>query len=186
MPGQIQETESHIARFISTAHHQVIQAAPKIIIGVIVFLLIWLIALIIKYTMRHFSKRSQNKGRAYLTKLFSEIVYVTILLMGAITALGTMGINVLALVTGLGLAGFALGFALKDVLSNLLAGFIVLFFHPFRIDDIISVDDAKGQVYSINLRYTKLRGDGKRFLIPNSVVITKTVTVDESNQSVSS
>jgi small conductance mechanosensitive channel len=69
-----------------------------------------------------------------------------------------MGVNVSALVAGLGLTGFALGFAFRDVLSNFLSGVLLLLFRPFRVGNHISINDLEGEVVSIDLRYTVLTG----------------------------
>ena len=53
---------------------------------------------------------------------------LSLIVFGLVTALGTAGVNVSALVAGLGLTGFALGFAFRDVLSNLLAGVLILLY----------------------------------------------------------
>ena len=52
--------------------------------------------------------------------------------LGVITALGTIGVDVTGLVAGFGLTGFAVGFAMKDALANLLAGVMILLYRPFR------------------------------------------------------
>ena len=54
-------------------------------------------------------------------------------------SLGTLGINVSALVAGLGLTGFALGFAFRDALSNVLAGVMILLYHPFHRGDCANI-----------------------------------------------
>lgn len=166
---------NHIKGFIATAHQQVIAALPRIITGVIVFIVAWIIALIVRSIIRHLS--NHTKSRRYLFGILAKVAYVIILILGFITALGTMGINVLALVTGLGLASFAVGFALKDSLSNILAGFIVLYYEPFKINDDVSVTNEEGKVAEINLRYTVLQAEGKHILVPNSTVLTNTVIV---------
>ena len=163
--------------FLTTIHHQIITVSPKIITGVIVFFVGWLLAFVIRFLIRRIS--THTKGRRYLLKLLSTTAYVIILLLSLITALGTMGIDVLALVTGLGLAGFAVGFALKDSLSNMLAGFMLLFYEPFTVDNTINVTNVEGKVADINLRYTVLHSDGKRIMVPNSTVLTNSVTVME-------
>ena len=76
-----------------------------------------------------------------------------------------MGINVSALVAGLGLTGFALGFALKDTISNLLSGVLILLYRPFKIGNTIKVSGYEGDVVSIDLRYTELNSEGNKILI---------------------
>lgn len=100
-----------------------------------------------------------------------------LLTVGVIMALGTLGIDVTAIVTGLGLTGFALGFALKDIISNTLAGFLVLIFEPFRRSDRISVSSLEGIVTQITLRYTTLENGEQQILIPNANLLTNPITV---------
>lgn len=98
------------------------------------------------------------------------------------TALGTMGDKVTALVAGLGLAGFALGFALKDAISTLLAGMLIVMYRPFQLGDHIAVAGYEGSVVGIDLRYTTLRTEDRKFLIPNSLLYTNTVTETASQR----
>jgi small-conductance mechanosensitive channel len=96
---------------------------------------------------------------------------------GIITALGTARVNVSALVASLGLTGFALGFALKDALSNTLAGVLILIYKPFRRGDHIITSGFEGTVEQIDLRYTTLGSSGDKILIPNSTMFTNPVKV---------
>ena len=107
---------------------------------------------------------------------------ISILVFGAITALGTLGINVSELVVGLGLSGFALGFALKDTISNLLAGVMILVYQPFDIGDYIIVTGKEGKVIHIDFRYTTLENNEKIILIPNSLVFANTVSILRKNE----
>lgn len=100
--------------------------------------------------------------------------------LGAVMALGTLGIDVTALVAGIGLAGFGLSLALKDVISNAVAGVMVLLNKPFRVGDTISVGGDLGVVTDIDLRYTTLAGDGRRILVPNSALFATTVRIEET------
>lgn len=100
-----------------------------------------------------------------------------LMVMGVITALGTAGVNVSALVAGLGLTGFALGFALRDALSNLLAGILILIYRPFKRHDRISVAGFEGIVIETDLRYTTLQGEDKRILIPNATLFTHSIVL---------
>jgi small-conductance mechanosensitive channel len=84
--------------------------------------------------------------------------------------------NVSALVTGLGLTGFALGFALKDVLSNLLSGIMLLLYRPFNIGDQIRMGEYEGTIETIRMRDTLVRArDGRLIVIPNTKLITEVV-----------
>jgi small-conductance mechanosensitive channel len=88
-----------------------------------------------------------------------------------------MGVNVSALVASLGLTGFALGFAFKDAVSNLLAGALILFYRPFCRGSRVAVTGIEGVVTAIDLRYTTLEDGNKKFLIPNANLLSNAITL---------
>lgn len=115
---------------------------------------------------------------ADLMQILARSAKTTLLVFGTITALGTLGIDVSALVAGLGLTGFALGFALKDIISNTLAGILIIIYKPFRRHNVVSYAAFTGTVREINLRYTVLDADGKKVFVPNSLLFTNAITVE--------
>jgi small-conductance mechanosensitive channel len=93
------------------------------------------------------NKRGLNKQLLFL---IGRIAKICLIVFGLITSLGTFGINISVLVAGLGLTGFTLGFALKDVVSNLIAGSFILLHRPFKINDKISINKhcwSRGESY---------------------------------------
>lgn len=163
---------------IKTFCKAILSTLPHIVTGVVILIVTWVIAVVVKFSIIYYANKSKN--RKYLYQLIGSVTKIFILIAGIITALGTMGINISALVASLGLAGFALGFALKDSLSNILAGFMLLFYQPFVIGDKIELKDIAGQVVDINLRYTIVKTDSQRTLVPNATLLTLPVTVKES------
>lgn len=149
--------------------------APRAGFAFIVFLAFWLLAKTSAHAIRKGTK--ELKFDKHLSSLFIRISKISLIGLGIITALGTLGVNVSALVTGLGLTGFALGFAFKDTISNLLAGILILIYHPFEIGNQIVIAGYEGQVISIDLRYTKLEAENKTILIPNSKLFTDPITI---------
>ena len=112
-----------------------------------------------------------------LIALFARVSSVMVMIFGLVTALGTVGVDVSALVAGLGLTGFALGFALKDTISNLLSGVLILLYQPFQVGDRIKISSFEGLVVSIDLRYTKLEADSSTVLVPNAKLFTDPITI---------
>ena len=102
---------------------------------------------------------------------------VSITILGLITALGTAGINVSALVCSVGLVSFSVGFAFKDFLTNTLAGVLILLYRPFKPGSFISGINFEGCVEEINLRYIKLSHEGTTILVPNSIMLTCVVKI---------
>ena len=150
---------------------------PKISAAVAVFLLFYILAQIAKRLITRGADRFDLD--ANLTILLSRASRITLIVLGLITALGTLGINVSALVAGLGLSGFALGFALKDTIANLLSGVLILLYRPFVIGDHIKIAGFEGKVVSIDLRYTELDGKDVRILVPNSKSFTDPIVVKD-------
>ena len=84
------------------------------------------------------------------------------------------------LVAGLGLTGFALGFALRDTISNFLSGVLILLYKPFKVGEVINIAGFEGEVVFIDLRYTELKSGENKVLIPNSKLFVDPITVLKS------
>jgi small-conductance mechanosensitive channel len=153
---------------------QVALYLPKIGAGFLIFVGAWLISSIAKRLILQIARRS-DPSKQDVIELLAQISRVSLFVFGTVTALGTLGINVSALVAGLGLTGFALGFAFRDALSNVLAGVLIVMYRPFLRDDHIVVVGLEGDVVGIDLRYTTLRHEDKIFLIPNSTLFTNPI-----------
>lgn len=147
----------------------------RAVTSVLIFAGFWLAAAI---SYRVIARIECNfPSRREVLELVARTVKITLWIFGILTALGTAGINVSALIAGLGLSGFALGFALRDVLSNVLAGFLILFYRPFISGDLVNVTGLEGKVVAIDLRYTSLDAGDKLILIPNSNLFTNPIVV---------
>src|SRR5579884_1107416 len=150
---------------------------PRAGVALFVFFIFWLTGLLLHKVTRRIGEQAHVRSDVLL--LIGRTASTLLIILGAITALGTAGVNVLALVAGLGLTGFALGFALKDALSNLLAGILILIYRPFKRHDRISVAGFEGVVIETDLRYTTLQGEDRRILIPNSTLFTNSIILLE-------
>jgi small-conductance mechanosensitive channel len=155
---------------------QTVLYLPKLTTGLIVFMAFWLGGIVAGRVIVRVG--TARKIDASLSHLLGRSAKIALVLFGAISGLGTCGIDVSALVAGLGLTGFALGFALKDIISNTLAGALVIIYKPFQVDDQITVASLRGTVKEIDLRYTTLDAEGKKVFVPNAMVFNSAVTVE--------
>lgn len=155
------------------------QWLPSLVTAVLIFAVFWLAAISVRGVIRRVARHSE-RFNANVLRLIQQLVYAGMLLIGLVTALGTVGVNVAALVTSLGLAGFALGFALKDALSNLISGVLLLLYRPFSVGDEIVVSGFEGRVTSIDLRYTTLQLEKRIVFIPNSKLFTESVVLKDA------
>jgi small conductance mechanosensitive channel len=101
-------------------------------------------------------------------QLLLRIVRVLVLLLFLMLALQNLGIDLLPLLAGLGIAGAGIALALQGVLGNLAAGLTIIFTKPFRVGEYISIAGEEGQVQDISLFTTVLRhSDLSSVVIPN-------------------
>lgn len=130
----------------------------------------WFLSLLIRRLGKH---KTMQRSRVY--RLIANSLSTVIVGAGVISALGTLGVNVMALVAGLGLTGFALGLALKDAISNFVAGLMIVIYSPFNLEDTIELGGIKGKVVDINLRYVTLQTETEVVLVPNSNFLTSAI-----------
>jgi small conductance mechanosensitive channel len=124
----------------------------------------------------------RTRAHGPIGNLLASIARLAMLTLGFVTALGTLGVNIMGIVAGVGLTGFALGFALKDSIANLLAGVMIILYRPFDIGDRIDVAGLAGHVVKIDLRYTELDSEKERVLVPNSKLLTDPIRVTKAQQ----
>ena len=148
---------------------------PKVGSALLVLIVFWLLAVVARKVVR---KAGVAAGiDSSVINLLARSAHVVLLVIGLVTALGTLGIDVSAIVASLGLTGFAVGFALKDSISNLLSGVLILIHRPFSVGDTIKVKTFEGLVSAIDLRYTQLERDGEKILVPNSLLFTNPISI---------
>ena len=146
--------------------------------GILILASFWILGVILFRVIRRVGRaRHVDDG---LAEFLGRVIKVAALIVGAITALSEMGIDVGALVAGLGLTGFAFGFAFKDIISNVLAGVLIIIYKPFQVGDQIKIKAYAGNVVSIDLRYTVLNTDGDMVYVPNSLLFTDAITVENT------
>ena len=149
--------------------------APSLVLAIGIFILFWVSGTILKTIVRR--KMDEKSPHANIAKVLAGIVKNIMLIVGLITALGTLGVNISAIVAGLGLTGFAFGFAFKDMLSNFISGILIFIYEPFKLGDTIEVEGKTGKVIDINLRYVTIKTENQKVLIPNSISVSKVIAV---------
>ena len=98
--------------------------------------------------------------------------------------LSQLGINLSALIAGLGIAGLAVGFAAKDSLENFISGLTILLDRPFKVGDWVTVDGHFGQVSNITLRSTRIDTPNRQQVVFPSVQMVTQPVVNHSARGV--
>ncbi len=163
---------------IDNLTNSIFDRLPYIVAGILVLLIFWLLAKLVKKIFWSTSGRTRLDER--LRILFSRLLFVLTVILGIFTALTVIipSFGFGDLITGLGFTSFVIGFATKDILNNLLSGVLILWQQPFRIGDYLFVGSNQGKVEYIGVRATQLRkDDGELILIPNGDMYSSAITI---------
>lgn len=107
-----------------------------------------------------------------LRQLLSRVVRGVVLLLFIVMALQNLGVQLLPLVAGLGVAGAGIALAMQGVLSNVVAGLSIILTKPFRVGQYIQVAGVEGQVQHVSLFSTiLLHSDRSQVVIPNRKIV---------------
>jgi small conductance mechanosensitive channel len=164
---------------VQTAFSRLLESAitiiPRGLAAILVIGLFWFIAAFVRRFMRFIFRRVVED--LTVENLIKQVAYYTIWILGLIVAADALGFDPQTVITGLGITGLALGFALKDILSNFVSGLLILVLRPFKLGDQIVVGETEGNVERIELRATQIRTyDGRVVLVPNAEVFTSRIT----------
>ncbi|MBP5307313.1 MAG: mechanosensitive ion channel family protein [Paludibacteraceae bacterium] len=132
----------------------------------------WFIAQLVSSLLETYlgkvAANSEKKFDQHALMVVQKAALFFIWSIGIVTALNNAGVNVGALLAGLGIGGVAIALAAQDTAKNILGGVFLLIDHPFRIGDLVKIGDTKGTVEAIGIRSTKLRTYDKSLVtIPN-------------------
>ena len=142
-----------------------------VLMGVTV-LLARLVRQIISRAVTHKRSRFSTLVREFFIKIGGNIV----LIFGLLFALAQVGLDLAPVLTGLGVAGIVIGFALQDTLSNFASGMMILIYRPFDVGDFVEAGGVAGKVGKMSLVNTTIRTfDNQVFLVPNAKIWGETI-----------
>lgn len=105
-------------------------------------------------------------------QLLVRIGRVAVLALFAIMALQNLGVELLPIIAGLGVAGAGVAFAMQGLLGNLIAGLTIILTKPFRVGEYIGIIGVEGSVDTITLFNTTLTHlDRSRVVVPNRKIV---------------
>ncbi len=116
--------------------------------------------------------REGDAAAATTLNVVGVIVKIALWTVVLLLALDNLGVNITALVTGLGIAGIAVALALQSILGDLFASMAIVVDKPFLVGDFIVVGDYMGTVERIGLKTTRLRSlSGEQLVYSNSELL---------------
>jgi small conductance mechanosensitive channel len=155
---------------------------PSIVTGLLVILLFYVIARVVRYLISKSLKKV--KASEHAAQITARLAFIGVMVLGVLVSLGVMGINAGALVASLGLVSVGIGFALKDVIENFIAGLMLIFQRPFVVGDVVCFGDVEGRVEDVRARDTVIRMyDGRQVFVPNAKIFSSAVINNNRNRS---
>lgn len=155
----------------------------RLFVFVAVLFVFRLLSRLTRRLVRAASDRSRLAMSSLLKNMLVTVSGGTVMLIGILIALSNIGISLTPMLAGLGVAGFIVGFALQDSLSNFAAGAMILIYRPFDVNDFIEVTDASGLVKKMNLVSTTIvTFDNQTLVVPNRKIwgdVIKNVTAQK-------
>ena len=142
----------------------------------------WVVLRLVDFALLVVQRRNELRALPGSTRLDNQflpfakdLLKVLVIIVGAMVVLGEVfGVNVTALIGGLGIGGLAVAFAAKESLENLIASFTIFLDQPFGVGDLVTAGDVSGTVEKIGFRSTRLRTAEKSYLtVPNKSMIDK-------------
>ncbi len=145
--------------------------ALKALVFILVLFVFWIVARLVKKVVRRALSTSAAQFSELLESTVISLVGKTIMLFGFLAAFSAVGVHLGPVLAGLGIAGFVLGFALQDTLSNFAAGAMILIYNPFDVGDFVQVGGVTGKVDGMGLVSTTiLTVDNQRLIVPNGKI----------------
>jgi len=144
--------------------------APKlftafVILAVGFFITRWLLKLVARWL-------GKVEMEPPVRDLLLRVLWLLIMGMFFVMALTNLGVDLLPLIAGLGVAGAGIALAMQGVLGNLAAGLTIIFTRPFRVGEYVAMAGVEGRVEAVQLFSTKLsHPDLSRIVIPNRKIV---------------
>jgi small-conductance mechanosensitive channel len=140
-------------------------------VGAVLLVVLWLSSVIESRLLRGKSMLDLS-----MRKIAVNLTRSALLVVGAMVALNTLGLNLSALSWLGGAVGVGLGFGLQKIAANYVSGFMILAERSLRIGDMVKVDNFEGRISDIKTRYTVIRAlNGREAIVPNESLITTRV-----------
>jgi small-conductance mechanosensitive channel len=137
---------------------------------------IWGRELILGLIARRVGDGTTETALGNATSIIRVLVSVALFALAFVVILDNLGVNVTALVAGLGIGGIAIGLAAQGIFSDLFAALAILFDRPFRRGDIVRYGTTTGTVEKIGLKTTRLRGTGgEQVIMANTKLLEQEV-----------
>ena len=137
---------------------------------------VWVRELILGVIGRRVAEENGSGSLSNAMAIIRVLISVALFAIAGILILDNLGVNVTALVAGLGIGGIAIGLAAQGIFSDLFAALSILFDKPFKRGDTIRYDNSTGTVERIGLKTTRLRSvTGEQLIMANTKLLEREI-----------
>ncbi|MDX1507209.1 MAG: mechanosensitive ion channel family protein [Woeseiaceae bacterium] len=160
----------------SAAIYEVIETeGPKALFSLLLFVLIVWVGSRLGRLTKSLTTRAIGAAHVNLSQLLKDMIVSAagnlVFLFAILIALSQLGVSLGPLLAGLGIAGFILGFALQDSLSNFASGMMILVYRPFDVGDYVEAGGVEGRVDRMSLVNTTFKTfDNQVLVVPNNLI----------------
>lgn len=170
-----------VSEWTAAATEIAAKEGPQLLFRVLIMLLILVLFIYLGRVARALTKRALQTSKLQLSHLLTEMVIKSVknivIIIGILIALSQIGISLGPLLAGLGIAGFIVGFALQDTLSNFASGMLILFYRPFDVGDFVTAGGVTGKVSHMSLVNTTFTTiDNQVLVVPNNLIWQSVIT----------
>ncbi|NOH53640.1 mechanosensitive ion channel [Vibrio coralliilyticus] len=158
--------------------------APQHLFQLFVFILILLVTKMLAKLARKVVSKTVVSKNLKMSQLMQDFFIAmsgnAVWIIGILIGLSQIGLNLTPVLTGFGIAGVIVGFALQDTLSNFAAGMMLLIYRPFDVGDFVFAGGVDGKVSHMSLVNTTIKTfDNQIIIVPNGKIwgdVIKNVT----------
>ena len=121
-------------------------------------------------------KLNKSKIESTAALFLGRIILVVLQVVLLLAVVQVLGVPMTSMFAVLGAAGLAIGLALKDSLSNIASGVMLVTLRPFHVDDLVTINGVTGKVEMVSIFQTRLRGaDNQVITLPNSLITNDSI-----------
>lgn len=152
----------------------------SIILTLIILGVAILFVAVLSFIFSRLIKKQKNKKAITVTRLIRSIIRYSITIIVIIAILGVWGVDIMPIVTGVGVLGLVLGLGAQTLIKDLISGISIVFDNFFEIDDVVDIKGFKGKVLEIGLKSTRIENWKGEIKIFSNSEITEAVNFSKN------
>ena len=148
-----------------------------LVIGMLIQMGIWAVAGLGRFMLlRREQQLEEDAGAVAAMDIVSFLIKVSVWAVVFLLALDNLGINITALVAGLGVGGIAVALAAQNIISDLFASLSIVLDRPFVLGDFLAIDDLYGNVEKVGIKTTRVRSlSGEQLVFSNNDLLNSRI-----------